>query len=95
MRGAVSVPWFPHTGHRVVGSPGVPLMRGSSARNRFLHCLQSTKGSTNPARCPDASHTLGCIRMAASSPSMSSRSCTSERHQRSLMFFFSSTPSGP
>src|SRR2546429_6729659 len=58
MRGAVSVPWFPHTGHRVVGSPGVPLMRGSSARNRFLHCLQSTRGSTNPARCPDASHTL-------------------------------------
>src|SRR5216110_1035520 len=47
MRGAVSVPLLPHTGHCAVGSPGVPLMRGSSARNRFLQCLQSTSGSVN------------------------------------------------
>jgi len=95
MRGAVSVPLLPHTGHCAVGSPGVPLIRGSSARNRFLQCLQSTRGSVKPATWPDASQTLGCIRIAASSPSMSSRSCTMERHQRSLMFFLSSTPSGP
>src|SRR6058998_2050185 len=73
-RGAVSVPLLPHTGHCAVGSPGVPLMRGSSARNRFLHCLQSTSGSVNPDTCPDASQTFGCMRIAASNPSMSSRS---------------------
>ena len=45
--------------------------------------------------CPLASHTRGCIRIAASSPSMSSRARTIAFHQRSLMRFFSSTPSGP
>ena len=45
--------------------------------------------------CPLASHTRGCIRIAASSPSMSSRMRTIAFHQRSFRFFLSSTPSGP
>ena len=56
-----------------VGVPGVPLICGSSARKRFLQLLQSTSGSVKPATCPLASHTRGCMRIAASSPSMSSR----------------------
>jgi hypothetical protein len=42
-----------------------------------LHVLQSTSGSVKPATCPLASHTRGCMRIAASSPSMSSRSAPS------------------
>ena len=94
-RGSVSVPLLPHTGHCASGWPGVPLMRGSSARKRFLQFRQSTSGSVKPATWPDASHTRGCIRIAASSPSMSSRAWTIARHQRSFTFFLSSTPSGP
>ena len=43
----------------------------------------------------EASHTRGCIRMAASRPSISSRWWTIALHHRSLMLLFSSTPSGP
>ena len=66
-----------------------------SARKRALQVLQSTSGSVKPATWPEASQTWGCIRIAASSPSMSSRAWTMARHQRSLTFFLSSTPSGP
>ena len=93
-RGAVSVPLLPHTGHCASGWPGVPLI-AVVGRKRFLHVLQSTSGSVKPATWPEASQTLGCIRIAASRPSMSSRSCTIDRHQRSLRFFLSSTPRGP
>jgi len=95
IRGAESVPLLPQAGQVTSGVPGVPLIFGSSARKRFLHCRQSTRGSVNPATWPLASQTRGCIRIAASSPSMSSRERTIEFHQRSLMFRFSSTPNGP
>ncbi len=66
-----------------------------SARNRSLQFLQSTSGSVNVAMCPLASQTLGAMRMAASSPTTSSRSWTIERHQASLTLRLSSTPRGP
>ncbi len=66
-----------------------------SARKRPLHVLQSMSGSVNPATWPLASQTRGCMRMAASSPSTSSRMRTMAFHHWSLRFFFSSTPSGP
>ena len=34
----------------------------------------------------------GCMRIAASRATMSSRSCTTERHHSALTFVFSSTP---
>ena len=77
---------------------GLRIQRASSslsARKRPLHVLQSTSGSTKPATWPLASQTRGFIRMDASSPSTSSRERTIVRHQWSLMFFLSSTPSGP
>ena len=66
-----------------------------SARHRSLHLRQSTSGSVNVARWPDASHTLGAMRIAASRPTMSSRSCTMARHQASMTLRLSSTPKGP
>ncbi len=66
-----------------------------SARKRALQVRQSTSGSVNPLTCPEASHTRGCIRIAASIPSMSSRAWTIARHHRSLTLRFSSTPRGP
>ena len=44
---------------------------------------------------PDVTQTWGCMRIPASSPTMSSRSWTIARHQARLTLFFSSTPSGP
>ena len=41
-----------------------------SARYLILHDLQSTSGSEKFATCPDASHTRGCIKIAASSPTI-------------------------
>ena len=70
--------------------PGTALRRpcasssGLSARKRLLQFLQSTSGSAKPATWPLASQTRGCMRIAASSPSMSSRSRTIARHQRVL-----------
>ncbi len=67
----------------------------SSARKRSLQLRQSTIGSLKPATCPDASHTLGFMMIAASMPTTSSRSVTMCRHHAALTLFFSSTPSGP
>src|SRR5919202_1574760 len=69
-RGSESVPFMPHDGHWASADPGVPLIRGSSARKRFLQLRQSTSGSTKPATWPLASQTRGCMRIAASRPSM-------------------------
>ena len=66
-----------------------------SARKRPLHALQSTSGSTKPATWPLASQVRGCMRIAASSPTTSSRNRTMELHHRSLRLRLSSTPSGP
>ena len=44
---------------------------------------------------PEARHTIGCIKMAPSMPTMSSRSRTIAFHQASLTLRLSSTPSGP
>ncbi len=66
-----------------------------SARNRCLQFLQSMSGSVKFSTCPEASHTRGCIMMAASSPTMFEFSCVICRHQNSWMRFFSSTPMGP
>ena len=43
----------------------------------------------------EVTHTCGCMRIPASSPTMSSRSWTIARHHARLTLFFSSTPSGP
>jgi hypothetical protein len=80
---------------RLLGFRGHCASAILSARKRALQALQSTSGSENPLTWPDASHTLGCIRIAASSPSTSSRSRTIAFHQRALTLFLSSTPSGP
>jgi hypothetical protein len=55
---------------------------------------QSTSGSVKFARWPDASHTAGGERMAASRPTTSVRSCTIERHQASFTLRSMSTPTG-
>ena len=67
----------------------------SSSRNRRRHVAHSTSGSEKEPTWPDVTHTWGCIRMPASSPTMSSRSWTMARHQARLTLFLSSTPSGP
>ena len=66
-----------------------------SSRNRSRHSRQSTSGSVKFWRCPDASQIAGGDRMAASSPTMSWRSWTIDRHQASLTLRSSSTPTGP
>ena len=66
-----------------------------SARNRRLHSRQSTIGSVKLSTWPLAFHTVACMRMDASSPTMSPRCWTKSRHHTRLMLFFSSTPSGP
>ena len=66
-----------------------------SARKRSLQLRQSTSGSVKVATWPLASHTFGAIRMEASRPTTSSRSCTIERHQASFTLRLSSTPRGP
>ncbi len=55
----------------------------------------STSGSLNEASWPEATHTWRACRMAESMPTMSSRSCTIERHQAFFTLASSSTPSGP
>ncbi len=67
----------------------------SSSRKRLWSVWHSTSGSLNEPTCPDVIHTCGCIRIPASSPTMSSRSWTIERHQAPFTLFLSSTPSGP
>ncbi len=66
-----------------------------SARGRDLQLRQSVIGSENVASWPEYFQTSRFMRIAASSPSMSSRSWTTDFHQARLTLFFSSTPSGP
>jgi hypothetical protein len=54
-----------------------------------MHC---TRGSVKPWRWPEASHVRGCIRIAASRATMSSRLKTIERHHSLLTLVFSRTP---
>src|SRR3954452_11765353 len=78
--------------------PQLGLVCGSSGLSRrklFLHERQSTSGSVKFLRCPDASQMAGGLKIAASSPTMSSRSCTIERHHASLTLRRSCTPIGP
>lgn len=51
--------------------------------------------SVNVSTCPLACHTFWFMRMAASTPNISSRSSTNIFHQRLIIFRFSCTPSGP
>ncbi len=79
-------------------SPQFGQVCGSSSlsrRNRSLQFLQSTSGSVKFARWPDASHTAGGDKIAASRPTTSWRSCTMERHHASLTLRSRSTPIGP
>ena len=46
--------------------------------------MQSTSGSVKVARWPEAAHTAGGLRMAASRPTTSSRRCTIDSHHRFL-----------
>ena len=66
-----------------------------SSRHRSLHLRQSTRGSVKVARWPEAAHTAGGPKMAASRPTMSSRICTMERHQAFFTLRSIKTPSGP
>ncbi len=100
LRGSVNGP-LPQFGH--VSSPGSgsrPCLASNascrwSSRKRMWQLVHSTSGSENDWRCPDASQTFGDMMMAASWPTMSSRSCTIERHHARLTLFLSSTPRGP
>ena len=74
------------------GPPRRAARRAGSGGGRSAH---STSGSLNDPTWPDVTHTCGCMRIPASSPTMSSRSWTIARHQARLTLFFSSTPSGP
>ena len=81
----------PHSGH--FSSPSGWASRRWSSRQRFLHFPRHcTSGSVKPSRWPEASHVRGCIRIAASRATMSSRSCRFARHHSALTLFFSSTP---
>ena len=66
-----------------------------SARQRSWQLRQSTSGSVKVSRWPEASQTAGGDRMAASSPTTSSRSWTMDRHQAFLTLRSMLTPSGP
>ena len=66
-----------------------------SSRQRSWQLRQSTSGSVKVARWPEAAHTAGGDRMAASSPTTSSRNCTIERHQAFFTLRSMLTPSGP
>ena len=66
-----------------------------SSRKRRWQSSHSTSGSVNESTCPLASHTFADMMIAASRPTMSSRSWTIARHHARFTLFFSSTPSGP
>src|ERR671919_1793533 len=66
-----------------------------SARKRLWQLVHSTRGSVKVSTWPDASHTLGDMRIELSSPTTSSRMCTMARHHSALTFLLSSTPRGP
>ena len=87
-RASVKLPTASQLG-QVVGSSSW------SSRNRSLQFLQSTSGSVKLAKWPEASNTGGGVRIAASRPTTSWRSCTMERHQASFTLRSSNTPIGP
>ena len=103
MRGSVKAPLVPQCGQAMSARPfsgGWPCFSSYasirwSARNRWWQDRHSVSGSTNSVMCPLACHTSGARITEESSPTMSSRSCTIERHHSRLMLFFISTPSGP
>ncbi len=103
-RGAESAP--PSTGHLRPSRATMPSSRrsvadrlsapgSSSRRNRRPQLAHSTSGSLKEPTWPEVTHTCGCMRIPASSPTTSSRSWTMARHQARFTLFFSSTPSGP
>jgi hypothetical protein len=57
-----------------------------------LQKRQSTRGSANPATCPDASQTAGWRMIDESSATMSSRSRTIASNQRALTLSLRRTP---
>ena len=81
LRGSESSP--PHSGQRISPSassaPSCSSRRWSSRQRRLHSPRHWTSGSVKPSRWPEASQVCGCIRIAASSATMSSRSCTHRR----------------
>ena len=74
---------LPQTGHLVWVAKNSSVVTDSlipsailSARKRDLHSLHSTSGSEKVAKWPEAAHVLGFIKMAASTPYISSRCST-------------------
>ena len=61
----------------------------------LFESLLSTSGSLNASTCPEAFQVVGCMKMAASIPTMFSFIWTIDFHQYSRMFFFSSAPFWP
>ena len=86
-RASVKVPVSPQLGQ---ASPS-----RLSARKRWRQLRQSTRGSVKFSTWPLARQTSGCMRMAASRPTMSRRPQTKVCHQWRLTLFLSSTPRGP
>ena len=66
-----------------------------SALYLFLESLLSTNGSLNASTCPEAFQVLGCMKMAASIPTMFWCICTILFHQYCLILVFNSEPYGP
>lgn len=66
-----------------------------SARNLSFVFLSSISGSENPQTCPEATHTCGFMRIAASRRTISGRRWTNSRIQRFLRFSFIREPRGP
>jgi hypothetical protein len=87
-RASVKEPVAPQLGQ-------VSLSSSWSSRWRSWQLRHSTSGSVKFRRCPEASHTAGGDRMAASRPTTSWRSCTIDRHHASFTARSISTPTGP
>ena len=66
-----------------------------SALYLVLQFLQSINGSENVEMCPDASHTLGFIKIALSNPTLLTSSWINFCFQAFLILFFNSAPTGP
>ena len=103
-RGASNVPRLPQLGQVRSARPlagSAPSCFSAyasirwSARNRLWQDWHSVSGSVKLLTWPLACHTSGARMTEESRPTMSSRSCTMNRHHWRLMLFFSSTPSGP
>src|SRR5918911_2176631 len=82
----------PQLGHADCDSPFLSARVSSlSARRRVLHSRQSTSGSLNVSSWPEYFQTRRLRMMEESMPSMSSRSCTIQRHHACLTLLESST----